>query len=844
MANHYGILTIQFKKNKKGNLQRKNVSIALSSNQNYRFDQIPDKNLPESHISVALLAAIAAVTEEGKGSWEVEFDLNDQQILRLREKGQKWDREEVTVVDTIPERVRPEDTPKTVNPQNFHNPYNFVPALPRNELPKFNPDDPKRELGDAPPIGHGHYYERYWSGRISVKLTTVTPLLIPDAAEMTENNGHKTYPIRLGSDGKPYLPPTSIKGMLRSAYEAITNSRLSVFEKHDARLAYRMPATEGITAKPARVEKRQDGLYLRILEEPKSSCVGGAAKLPRYDAKGRAPDKGERNSALKYPVTKELPQHGDRVRVKLSKGKVTHIELWKNDHPPGGDWKLGWVCVTGANIGNKQNERVFIQHDRDPAVRVTPGISELWENLISDYQKIHKKDLEEREREHQSPSSYLGHKPGKTAWSRHIYERNQLKLDEGILCYVELDGNCDLNYPKPSDVVALQPVTISRRLYDKKPANLLPETLQPAVDISELSPADRVFGWVNQKNRNSKQKTPSANAYKGQLRIHSVQCQTPVEQAVMTFGNLGLPLAILGEPKPAQTRFYTAENKDGKPIQAKAEKEYGYESLERGLRGRKVYPHHGKLPDSYWDNPTEDRTVREVDGRYQEYRCPSGEKERDSQNKSITGWVNPKTEFTFDIDVVNLSEVELGALLWLLALPENNYHRLGGGKPLGFGSVRLGIINSDLRGGEHWKQFYQSLTKLDPLGIDRNELIEKYQKVTEAAYGFPFEQIPFIAAFCRCTTGWEDNLPIHYPWNPNTNGKPDPKGENFEWFKENEQGDRLSLPSLISGDSLPLLPRKTESSTPTASVALQRSTPVAKKSASSKPQQKSDRGGR
>ncbi|MBD2313189.1 TIGR03986 family CRISPR-associated RAMP protein [Desertifilum sp. FACHB-1129] len=756
----------------------------------------------------------------------VEFERNaNNDPYKIWEQGQEWDKKDAEIVATVEvsERVRPQEWSKNVQSDRFHNPYNFVPALPRDSEAVQ-----KSELGDRCPIGHGSYKEHYWSGRISVKLTTVTPLLIPDAAEMTENNGHKTYPVRLGADGKPYLPPTSIKGMLRSAYEAVTNSRLSVFEKHDARLAYRMPATEGTTAKPARIERRANGLYLRILEE--SSCVGGAAKLPRYDEKGRAPDKGERNSALKYPVTQELPQHGDRVRVRLNKGKVTHIELWEDDCPPGGDWKLGWVCVTGANIGNKQNERVFIQHDRDPAVKLTPDISELWENLIADYQKIHQKDLEERERKNQSPSSYLGYKPGETAWSRHIYEQNQRKLDEGILCYVELDDDC------PSDVIALQPVTISRRLYAKKPADLLPESLHPAVDIAELSPADRVFGWVNQKNRKPKQKTSSANAYKGQLRIHSVQCQTPIEQAVMTFGNLGLPLAILGEPKPAQTRFYTAENTNGKPLQEKAEKEYGYKSLERGLRGRKVYPHHGKLPDDYWDNPTEDRTVREIDGRYQVYRRSSGEKERDSQNKSIIGWVSPKTEFTFDIDVVNLSDVELGALFWLLALSENNYHRLGGGKPLGFGSVQLNVIDSDLRSGEHWKQFYRSLTKLEPVGIDKNELIEKYQKVTESAYSFPFVQIPFIAAFCRCMRGWEDNLPVHYPWNPNTNGQPDPKGENFEWFKENEQGDRLSLPSLISVDSLPLIPRKSELSTPTIDAALQRSTPADQKPSSTKPQ--------
>ncbi len=428
----------------------------------------------------------------------------------------------------VPMRERPPETPRQVDPNHFHNPYNFVPALPRDQV--------AGELGDRQPSGHSSYLPEHWSGRISVKLTTVTPLLIPDAAEMADDDGHKTYPVRLGTDCKPYLPPTSIKGMLRSAYEAVTNSRLSVFEKHDARLAYRIPATEGTTAKPARVEQRENGLYIRILEE--SSCVGGAAKLPRYEQRGRAPDKGERKVALQYSGSTALPQHGARVRVELNRGKVTHIERWTEDGLPSGDWKLGWVCVTGANIGGKQNERVFIQHDRDPAVKITPSITELWENLIADYQKTHEKDLEKRERQDQDPSTYLGHKPGQTAWSRHVYDPNQCKLKEGILCYVELDSDSDLNNLKPSDVIALQPVTISRRLYDKRPADLLPESLHPAVDISELSPADRVFGWVNQKNRKPKHASSNVNAYKGQLRIHSVQCQTSIEEAVTALQEL------------------------------------------------------------------------------------------------------------------------------------------------------------------------------------------------------------------------------------------------------------------------------------------------------------------
>jgi len=787
-----------------GSKKKKRTVIKLEC-QNIKKTKTVNIELKDEWLSQALLDKKKQSLQEVNGI-AVEFERNDNNDpYHIWEQGKEWDRQNMEEMEIVaaPQRVRPQEQPKRVQGDRFHNPYNFVPALPRDQV--------TGELGDRPPVGHGRYLPEYWSGRISVKLTTVTPLLIPDAAEMTDNDGHKTYPVRLGANGKPYLPPTSIKGMLRSAYEAVTNSRLSVFEKHDARLAYRMPATEGTTAKPARVELRSDGLYLRILEE--SSCVGKSAKLPRYDKDSRRPDKGESSAALKYAGTRDLPQHGDRVRVKLNKGKVTHIERWASENLPSSDWRLGWVCVTGANIGGKQNERVFIQHDRDPVVKVTPAITELWENLITDYQKVHEKELEERERRGIAPSDYLGNKPGQTAWSRHVYDLNQCKLKEGLLCYVELDPDCDLDLRKlpPSDVIALQPVTISRRLYDQKPAKLLPESLHPATDISELSPADRVFGWVNQKSRQPKKKTSNANAYKGQLRIHSVNCQTSAQEAVTPFDGLGLPLAILGEPKPAQTRFYTADDKNGKPIPEKSDKEYGYGGTKRGLRGRKVYPHHGMLPENYWENPTNDRTDQEMDGRYQEYRRPSGENERDSQNKSIKGWVNSKTMFTFDIDIVNLSNVELGVLLWLLSLPENAYHRLGGGKPLGFGSVHLEIDwgNSDLCSGANWQQFYRQLAMISPHSVNPDELISEYRNAVESAYNSAFEKVPFIAAFYRCTQGFEDDLPIHYP---RVSQRIDPEGKNYEWFTHNEAGETWSLPGLATGESLPLNPRPDKNS--------------------------------
>ncbi len=112
--------------------------------------------------------------------------------------------------------------------ERFHNPYNFIPAVTPCE---------SGPLGRCSPAGHDRYHPGKWGGRIGIEIEVVTPLLIPDAARATKNkDGHETFSMRRGPDGRPLLPVTSLKGPLRAAFEAITNSRMAVFSKHGSKI--------------------------------------------------------------------------------------------------------------------------------------------------------------------------------------------------------------------------------------------------------------------------------------------------------------------------------------------------------------------------------------------------------------------------------------------------------------------------------------------------------------------------------------------------------------------------------------------------------------------------------
>jgi CRISPR-associated protein (TIGR03986 family) len=449
-------------------------------------------------------------------------------------------------------------------------------------------------------------------------------------------------------------------------------------------------------------------------------------------------------------------------------------------------------------------------------------LSERWRTLIADYRAARRdKDIRGRRRQDGTvadPDEWLGREPGRTAWSPHLYDDSYLELRPGQLCYALLDGD------KP---VGLYPVIVARQLFTRSPADLLhpagrPDPLlRPARTLAELSPADRVFGWVRDGGH---------GAYRGHLRIGRVTCdQGPdaVDSDPARFGPDGVPLAILAGPKPQQGRFYlSAPGKAAEPMPAQAPKEEWYRG--QYLRGRKFYWHHAGTGPDYWANPGEDRTQTLVDHRFQEYRRPREERDDgaltpdgtafatteaercDDQNCSIRGWVKPGATFRFTIDVDNLSDIELGALAWLLRLPADHHLKLGHGKPLGFGSVTLAVdpAGTDLRRTDDWVEHYRSLTPPPaPSGDanlpDLNDLAAAFAAAAPA---------PVLDAFCAIAKGRPD-LRVHYPRTRPQDKRdqsktmregvavpPDPRGRAYTWFVANE---RIAGRGVVEGRSLP-----------------------------------------
>ena len=334
-----------------------------------------------------------------------------------------------------------------------------------------------------------------------------------------------------------------------------------------------------------------------------------------------------------------------------------------------------------------------------------------------------------------------------------------------------------------------------KQSYEKAPMDIFKiKQINSASCLKELSPAERVFGWVNPEGK---------GAYKGQLRVSRLELDNPPPP------NNGpeRTLAPLSSPKPEYVRFYGAKDLDGTPF-PRRNKAMGYTET-AGDAGRNDYFTHPDKPEGYFGaDVTPGKPFKHDSGTYYpEYLVD----EKSNQNMTVRGEVPAGTRFSACVQFHNLADEELGALLWLLTLEEGAYYSLGSGKPFGFGSIRISLASLNAWRGQALKTRYASLLnpKTEPveeaeqIKLDRpemvqssnavNELKQKFEKSLENAYGKKSERL--LRIFKEHRHGPRDQRPVHYP---RTSQEP---GEPFEWFKDSESRQaRWSLgDTLVDG---------------------------------------------
>ncbi len=454
----------------------------------------------------------------------------------------------------------------------FHNPYNFVRPLKRKESPTI--DKHPILMDKCPPPPHDRYIGL--TGKIRCQLEVKTPLIIgmPMDTKTSGTSGREIEFFKMkNGDGTlvPTIPSASLRGVIRSLFEAVTNSCFSQFDK--SKLFRRMEPKESSDFIPARLEKGKNGdwiarLFRGLNKEPKVTHppLQFAAWIKVYRDESNNP---KANRYQKRPRV-EIPQQikdGDRCYALIEKQEYNrgrfrfiNVSSLHIEEPRNFDYDRyfvveGYVYKKGQKIPRKHDERFFFPADSTETCEISKYVIEDYNALL-------------------------------------IARTNDETLQDGILAWVKLDSD--------NKVCAIVPVAISKERYQRSRGDLLENhSLPPCKDISKLCPACRVFGWVCPANQEEEAKKPPL-ALKGRVRFSHASLNDPKSLKKAEI------ILTLASPKPTATFFYLLDD-DGPSSNVH------YDSEGARIRGRKFYLHHNnfELPQGKSEADGSDTTIKE-----------------------------------------------------------------------------------------------------------------------------------------------------------------------------------------------------------------------------------------
>lgn len=284
------------------------------------------------------------------------------------------------------------------------------------------------------------------------------------------------------------------------------------------------------------------------------------------------------------------------------------------------------LALSGHIDGKRTHYAVF---DPDPTGKLVRIPQEVWE-LFEDDLRTHRSEL-----------------------AKDILD-NRAALSSGKVPVFYLISNDELEF--------FGLTMMFRVPYDHSIADFVPEELR---DPARLDLAEMLFGTVT--------RTPD------QTRALQVRGRVMFEDAIWVgLSERGLPLneqarparfeqevspRILSAPKPTAFQEYLTQSQ---PDDVKSLNHYGSDPQHTAIRGHKYYWHKRFDRAKYWEPSIVSDSTH-----------------------TVMRPLKAGNVFRGKVKFENLTELELGALLTALQLPEQMRHKLGMGKPLAMGTVRI-----------------------------------------------------------------------------------------------------------------------------------------------------------
>lgn len=524
-------------------------------------------------------------------------------------------------------------------------PYNFVP-LPERVVP----------AEQQAPVDQSQYHGDRFTGRIECTLTTESPLFVRcglTPEQLAEGLEAKDRPdfFYTASPDTPVIPGSSLRGMLRSLVEIAAYGKIdrvtdrprffyrAVAAKKDDPLQAPYEAAIGKFGRNVRagyLERDGDAWFIRPVKPLQRASF---FKVKEWDKKKRRELIPRTFKYLRLNDSGYEPQY---VECSFTVTRGERGSYVKPEHigPPrqikGGN--EGWM-VTSGNMLETGKDAPGVESPRTSHVVVLKATEST--RLAIDPQAV--EDYRAGRTEFQQKA------PFDPDWGVLQPGRPVFYLDPGPAGVVQAFGhspNFRLAYRFPASKRAATP-------WDFVPPDVLAE------DVTDL--AEAIFGFVGRQRRRGEGRE---QAVAGRIFVGDA---TPLPgQADPWFSEQPITPHVLGTPKPTTFQHYLVQPRSEKV----GLKHFGHRpGEETEIRGHKLYWHKGGQPA---------------------IEMPADRPAKDTQTTTIRP-VRQGVSFCFTLHVENLSQVELGALLWVLRLGGDPAYRLklGMGKPLGMGAVRL-----------------------------------------------------------------------------------------------------------------------------------------------------------
>lgn len=531
-------------------------------------------------------------------------------------------------------------------------PYNFV-SLPDQIVTQTVDDLPDQ----------GIYDQDRLTGYIDCELTTESPIYIRagvNRQQIAAGKQSKDIPdfFYLNDANEPVIPGSSLRGMLRTLVEIVTYSKVSFVSKkklvyrsvggttnHDAHYRDKMMHFDGDRDRKKYYTPKILGGYMQKVGSrdwairPARVVDGTTYAHIRIDERLFNSLKGVDHTKNAYHIyVNTSPYEYQDVRGGFLKIKYAKVRSARAN--PESGFRPATLARSGAMI-SKLSEAVIYEADPDDKKLLV-----LTDEQVDAY----------REQISQEQIKLLG---------------KQGVLNDGQPVFYILDEKT-----KQADFFGH--ARMFRVPYANSPFDYIPQPLRDG-SPDEVDFAEALFGYtreIKKEKNNYKQR-----AYAGRLSLTDATLIQGQKKIWLTTEKTVTP-KILSGPKPTTFQHYLiqiepenykiGETRDGRARFETRLRDFASPKSETTLRGHKFYWHKGAV---------DAEKIRET----------AGLRAGDSQHTQINP-LRAGVRFSFRIQFENFSREELGALIFVLDIIANNEKmrlKLGMGKPLGFGAVKI-----------------------------------------------------------------------------------------------------------------------------------------------------------